>query len=82
MRVRLTPWSADARAPGRFEVDYLAPEGAVRGTVLEDVRDRQDERPLTRLGRPRPCAGPAARNGLKRSARILRWYGNEPRWWR
>ena len=29
--------SADARAPGRFEVDYLAPEGAVRGAVLEDV---------------------------------------------
>ena len=32
-----TARSADARAPGRFEVDYLAPEGAVRGAVLEDV---------------------------------------------
>jgi hypothetical protein len=30
-------WSADAGAPGRFEVDYLVPEGAVRGTVLEDA---------------------------------------------
>ena len=28
---------ADAWVPGRFEVDYLAPEGAVRGAVLEDV---------------------------------------------
>jgi hypothetical protein len=29
--------SGDAWVPGRFEVDYLAPEGAVRGAVLEDV---------------------------------------------
>jgi hypothetical protein len=29
--------SPDARVPERFEVDYLAPQGSVRGAVLEDV---------------------------------------------
>jgi hypothetical protein len=37
---------ADARAPGRFEVDYLTVDRAVRGAVLEDVWSAPFERAL------------------------------------
>lgn len=50
--------SADSWAPGRFEVDYLAPEGAVRGAVLEDAWSApfEDALPVRRF---------AARKGQK-----------------
>jgi len=52
--------SADTSAPGRFEVDYLAPEGAVRRTPSH--RGSYPECPRSGMIKTGATAVPAARN--------------------